>query len=78
MDKFNLLSRAEMKNVTGGSIPKEFDGYNPNCGETNPVGDYVCCTWTSIIHVGEMDCDSASTACANQGGHGITTDPSRC
>ncbi len=64
-----------MKKVMGGAVQPS---HNENCGPTNPYGDYTCCTWDGAYYVGPMDCDSASLECAGLGGHGITTDPSRC
>lgn len=72
MKKLNLLSRAEMKKVMGGTE------HNPNCGELNPVADYNCCLLNSVHHIGETDCDTASIECAQMGGGMITSDPSRC
>ena len=69
MKKINKLSRAEMKNVTGGLV------YNPKCGPTNPTADWTCCGATSSWHIGETDCQDASTRC---GAGMVTNDPSRC
>lgn len=76
-NKGEVLTRAQLKKVMGGS--GSGDG-NPNCGETNPVGDYSCCLPDSIAHVSdeEVDCETASEICAGWGGSMITTDPSRC
>ena len=50
-------------------------GYNPNCGETNPVADYSCCASGVVHYVGKTDCDSASNNCASYWGYMVTSDP---
>lgn len=55
-----------MKKVLGGVA------YNPNCGETNPTADWTCCKADSYEHIGETDCDTASSLC---GGYMVTSDP---
>jgi hypothetical protein len=70
MKHLQKLNRTKMKMVFGGN--KE---YNPNCGETNPTADWTCCKATSYEHIGETDCDTASSLCS---GYMVTNDPSRC
>lgn len=60
-----------MKKVLGGFKP----AYNPNCGESNPTADWICCKINSYEHIGVTDCDSASSVCS---GYMLTNDPSRC
>ncbi len=64
MQKFNKLSRAEMKNVMG--------GHNPNCDNVGDGIDWTCCGLGHTVHLGEMSCDDASDQCP---GGLITNDP---
>ena len=57
-----------MKNVLGGLV------YNPNCGDSNPVDDRTCCGATPYTHIGETDCQTASSSC---NGYMITNGPAR-
>lgn len=73
------LTREQLKNVMGGDRATS-PGGNPNCGDTNPSGDYYCCVRAGegsqgAWHIGNTDCQNASSQC---NGGMITTDSSRC
>lgn len=60
MKKATLLSKADMKNILGGREQEDL------CGLLgNPTKDWMCCTPTLAIHIGETDCDSAMDSCSS-------------